>query len=579
MGGLNTYCCLLLLLFYLGVFAQTKKSSDKSPFFSEKVTEKTHLDLNSDMLLSGETLLYKITIETDKKQGDLNQSKLAYVKLMGADNKTWFFHKIGIQNGSGAGSYRIPVDAVSGDYKLICYTNWSRNNRDSGYFVKDLLIINPFLKQEKRNTEAAKNYTLSAQKSIPVKPENSTNQISLSLDTTAYGMRKPVHIDLKLIDNNLAGDYLLAVRKLSPAQSQLLIPEKYLGLDNKNKTYLPEFRGELLSGVISTKNQNMPVNDKTVSFSIPGKNFIFKNVKTDSSGHFLILLDKSYNTTNTILQVVNKHSEAYHISLDSKEQEIFDQLTFKTLYVDPSLSDWLMERSTDVQIMNAYAGMLVDQKKDSITPSLFYEPYATRYKLDDYDRFLTMHETFTEIITSAAMRIDEDQVRLKVYNTENPFKDGLDKIDPLVLIDGIQIQDNSLVKNLDPKTVEAIDIVPQQYRYGPSYFSGIISIITKKKDFTLSEDTNEVSQIHLSLPIIDDGFSQQNYGILHNASRRPDYRVQLYWNPHVKLTAEDKQIQFYTSDQEGIFEVQLIGYDHSGNTIKLTKRFSVQELR
>lgn len=576
MGRLvNTYFIGLLLLLHLSVFAQAEKNSGIPTSFNGNVTEKARLDLNSEIILSGETLLYKVTVVNGRPGDSTNQSKIAYVRLVDKSNKTWFAHKVLIDRGTGSGSFKIPIEAQSGNYKLISYTNWSKNNQESGYFIKDILIINPFLKPEKAPSDSEIGYVLSKREIAPTITKNPNNTVKIELDKAIYGPRELVNLNLVPINPDFTGSFSLSVRKVLPLAVQKQIPEGFYGAVDTSETYLPEFRGEVLSGRIETNDPDLRVDGKTVSLSIPGRDFLFKNAETDAEGKFFFLLDKPYNSTKSILQVIDKKANIYKISVDKNAPDLSQPLNFKNLKLEPELKNWLLDRSMDIQITNAYAETVPTSIIDSASADLFYSPFATRYKLDDYDRFPTMHETFTEIIWDAAMRVDQDQVQLKVYNTENPFNDGLDKLDPLVVIDGIQIQDNILVENLDVKNVDFIDVVPKQYRYGPSYFSGIISIITKNGDFTLPENEERALLFDLPLPINNSGFAQIIDSLAKENKRIPDYRTQLYWDPNVQLEDKEIKIQFNASDLEGVFEVVLKGYGFDEKTIEFKTRFSI----
>ena len=563
-----------MLILHLSLAAQAKRNEFIKEGFNGKIIERTYLDLNTDIIVSGETLLYKISVQM-KFSDSLNQSKIAYITLIDENKKSWFAHKVALKNGTGSGSYRIPVDAKSGNYKLISYTNWSMNNKESGYFVKDILIINPFLKPESKATSATDKYILSAQNEDSISTENSSDGLDIKFNKKIYGTREAVKVSVNSFKDSMGGSYLFSVRKVSPVIPQQQITQKYLGDLDKSHTYLPEFRGELLSGTIIHKDQKLPIENKTVSLSIPGQNFIFKNVNTDTNGHFLIQLDKPYATTKCILQVIDKNPDTYNIILDNNYPKIFDQLKFRELKLEKNLQKWLDKRSIDIQIMNSYAETLYKNNAHNVPEDLFYFPYAKRYKLDDYDRFPTMHQTFTEIIEEAAMREDQNQVQLKIYNNENPFNDGLDKIDPLVLIDGIQIQDYHLVKNLDPGNVEYVDIVPLQYRYGPSYFNGIISVLTKNRSFILPKKEGRSQVFEISLPKTDSEFFEKYYTKLPNDKRIPDYRIQLFWDPNFDLSS---QMLFYTSDIEGVFEILLKGYNNKGIAVEIRKRFKVESV-
>ncbi len=88
-------------------------------------------------------------------------------------------------------------------------------------------------------------------------------------------------------------------------------------------------------------------------------------------------------------------------------------------------------------------------------------------------------------------------MRVLIHNTNPIIKNELDKLAPLVLTDGIQIQDFSLLANLNPARVDFVDIVPQQYCYGPKIFGGIVAVSTKENDFKLPE--NSVNSLNFEL--------------------------------------------------------------------------------
>ncbi|MGB3775834.1 MAG: hypothetical protein WA951_11310 [Leeuwenhoekiella sp.] len=186
-----------------------------------------------------------------------------------------------------------------------------------------------------------------------------------------------------------------------------------------------------------------------------------------------------------------------------------------------------------------------------------------------------MHETFIEVIELAAMRLDPDQVRMRVYNTNPIIKSELDKLDPLVLINGILIQDLKMVAELNPARIAYIDVVAQQYRLGPKIFGGIIALTTKENDFKLPQNTPNTINFELLRPIQNADFQYKNYGNQPESTRIPDYRAQLYWDPEITITQQPKEIVFYTSDKTGTFEIKLTGYNVSGEKIEFLKTFTV----
>ena len=537
--------------------------------FDQITQEQTRLEMNSTILLSGQDLLYRVVVQGAQK----NLSKIAYVSLIDERGKTWFLHKVAINKQRiGSASFIIPPDAITGNYKLLSYTSWSKNNKKTAYFSQDLLVINPFIPLKKGvNAPSTKEiYTIiERESSKDVTTGNSA--INVALNTQTYRPREEVIVDITAENLAFEGNYGLSVRQVPVTQTDQKLQASHINHKEENKMYLPEIKGDLISGNIESDETS--VSNQLISLSIPGKKSNFKLTETNKDGRFVFLIDQPYDTSKAIIQVLDK-SVDFKIIVDVNLPEPAEKPSFKKVILDPSLTYWITEQSIDLQIENAYQE-LPTTATDSIENQKFYHPFATRYILDDYTRFPSMHETFTEVVELAAMRIETDQVRMLVYNSDAIFKSELNKLAPLILIDGIQIQDFSLVANLKPARVDNIDVVAQQYRYGPRIFGGIIAINTKENDFRLPENSPNMTSFELVNPIKNSGFINKNYQNKSDFSRIPDYRSQLFWNPQIAITQQPKQISFFTSDKKGIFEIALTGYTLSGEKIEVKKTFRV----
>jgi hypothetical protein len=59
-------------------------------------------------------------------------------------------------------------------------------------------------------------------------------------------------------------------------------------------------------------------------------------------------------------------------------------------------------------------------------------------------------------------------------------------------------------------------------------------------------------------------------------SRIPDYRNLLYWNPDITFDQGDSnKIEFYTSDDEGIYEIEIFGIYKDGSILSENSNFKV----
>jgi hypothetical protein len=109
----------------------------------------------------------------------------------------------------------------------------------------------------------------------------------------------------------------------------------------------------------------------------------------------------------------------------------------------------------------------------------FYGYPDKTYILDDYTRFPTMEEVLREFVFEAKSRKSSDNYRLFVLNL--PYRIYFDD-EPLVLLDGVPVNDPNKIMQLDPLKLQKIEIVARKYYLGTAIYSGIISLFSYTGD-------------------------------------------------------------------------------------------------
>lgn len=538
--------------------------------------EQVFVSLNSKVLLAGEVLRYKAYALTESNQIS-SLSRILYVSLRNENDSVVFNHKIKLDKGVASGDYFLPASLKTGVYTLVGYTNFSRNNPMDAYFKRKIYVVNTFVKSTQiENVADTVSISFQPQGALAYyKNEALQDALQLNSDKSNYSTREKVSVTALLKAPSSSGNYSLSVRKLDPVaivDNMERQPEKMAS----DVFYIPEMRGELLSGVVMNMQDGSPVANQTVSLTIPGEDYVFKMAKTNSSGRFFFAVDEGYTSAKSIVQLSGAKDFERKILMDNKALELAPTPpTF--LKLEPNLKEWLEARSVQLQIENAY----FEVKKDSVLSQPknppFFENLGTEYLLDDYTRFATVRETFVEIVSLAAIRGSGESI---VFSVNNPYDPrGIAKfnnIPPLVLMDGMEVLDNAQVLNYNAREIESIRVINQPYRYGPKIFSGIIVITTKKGDF-IPPISENVQQIALSpLEPIKRPFAVE-YGPDQRWSRIPDYRVQLLWQPEVSWSGDGYETNFFTSDVTGIFEIVLEGFSDEGKFISVKNYFTVTE--
>jgi hypothetical protein len=146
------------------------------------------------------------------------------------------------------------------------------------------------------------------------------------------------------------------------------------------------------------------------------------------------------------------------------------------------------------------------------------------------------------------------------------------------MIDGVIINDPTIIANTDPETVERIDVEKEKYFVGNYMFYGILNVITKAGDF--GSVTLPDYAIRIPYKVLDPvwSFFSPDYSVSgSNENHIPDFRNTLYWNPTVKTDLNGKDIlEFWASDIISDYEINIQGVTPDGKLISVRKVIKVE---
>lgn len=342
-------------------------------------------------------------------------------------------------------------------------------------------------------------------------------------------------------------------------------------------THLPDFRGELISGTLKRKDNQSSVADHLVFLSLPARDYQFYASKTDQNGRFYFNTKPIYEDRDMMIQVDNNEEGQYALKLDQDFWRNYTPFSPQRLFLDSTQRALIQNRSIQAQIENAY----YTQKSDSIIKlkisKHFYQNPNQVYILEDYTRFPSVVDIIRENIGGVFIRKKKDGYHL---STEAGTVTGIGTSqDALVLLDGLPIADHDAITEYDQANIESIDLVNKRFLYGPlDAKGGVISFHTFKGDLEgFPLNPNLIQKKHLGMqapklyysPVYDSPEAQ--------ASRIPDFRTQLYWNPSEQMPLEGSHtITFYTSDDTGNYELCIEGILDTGEPLYLKKSFEVK---
>ncbi|WP_190926183.1 hypothetical protein [Hymenobacter armeniacus] len=194
--------------------------------------------------------------------------------------------------------------------------------------------------------------------------------------------------------------------------------------------------------------------------------------------------------------------------------------------------------------------------------SFFGQPNETYY-LDKYTRFKVMEEVLREYVPGVVVRIRKDGFHLLVTDRAN--KVLLEK-NPMVLLDGVPVFDMNKVMAINPLKVQKLEVIDSRYLHGAAIYNGLMSLTTYKGDLEgYQPDARALVQQYEGVQRQREFYAPRYETAAEKASRLPDLRNLLYWNPNLALTGAGAQtVEFYTGDQTGRYLVVLQGLSSSG---------------
>lgn len=579
---------LFLLLFSLHMpvsgYSQANTTSEKGVLLEEIPQEKIFLHYNATLLFAGEYLYYKL-YNLDAETGNFSQiSKVAYVELVGKDGKSVFKHKILLENSQGQGDFFLPTTVPSGNYKLLAYTNWMRNK--NAFFAGDLAIINPYrgdqsaitanASEEASNPVSSERIGLSQKNSSKVNDDN----MKMTLQKDTFGSRQKVMIDFE----GVSGNYSLSAR----VKDSIDIPQSFNSRNfivsnhteplNRDSVFLPEVRGDLFSGRIvpDPKDSNQEKSGKKIAFSIPGEDFIFKIATTDKQGRFYLNLDDHYLADQALMQVISEGFNEFTIQPDPLPQIDVKTFTFGNFEITPKMKNWILDRSVQNQIENAYYSVKPDTLKSLQEIVPFYTKEPMVYDLDAYTRFPTIKETFVEIIKfSYISKARNGKSRIIVRQPQGATNYD---IPTLLLVDGVMVQDHEQFINYPAKNVKSINILRDNIFLGSHIFSGLVDVRTIEGNYAEVIDKTNIEVVTLKPAESKKSYFKQTYKdeAKNLFQRIPDLRTQLFWQPSLDFQTSRQSLEFYTSDVPGVVEIRLEGFTHQGKPVSVTREILVK---
>jgi hypothetical protein len=337
--------------------------------------------------------------------------------------------------------------------------------------------------------------------------------------------------------------------------------------------------GHLLSGWMKKRNSPEVETGSLLYLSVPAKAATFQYARINSTGHFEFLLPVDYSWKNLIIQPAVP-DENITIQIESSFSRRLPESVSYTDSVNKEFPKLASNFGASYQVEKIYgaAHRTENQTVEDLIPAAkrFYGKPETELNMDDYIKLPIVQEIFFELVPGVRLRSRKSGYEMRVYN---PVDNLIYDQQPLVMIDGVIINDLEILANLDPETIEKIDATRTPYLTGELLHYGIVNVITRAGNFrnmTLPDYAARLSyRIADPLP----SFHAPEYSDTDNKqSRIPDFRNTLFWSPSLKPDKDGKvRFEFWTSDIVADYIVNIQGITGDGELISVKKPIRVNK--
>jgi hypothetical protein len=146
-----------------------------------------------------------------------------------------------------------------------------------------------------------------------------------------------------------------------------------------------------------------------------------------------------------------------------------------------------------------------------------------------------------------------------------------------VVVDGAFIQNHQSVLDFDANKVKTIKVNREEYYYGKIVYQGVLQIETFDGNYAEELSGDYLKKFNrLSAQPKKNYFSQKyNQANRISTNRIPDFREQLFWHPNFEFNKRTMNLEFFTSDIKGDFEIILEGYTNLGEPVYITENITV----
>ncbi|WP_255594253.1 hypothetical protein [Pontibacter sp. HSC-14F20] len=259
----------------------------------------------------------------------------------------------------------------------------------------------------------------------------------------------------------------------------------------------------------------------------------------------------------------------------------------------------IFARKTDTAFVQALPPHVISAAQKHYTRSNIHniygltEPHATAplprlpadrvFKLDEYVAFQDVEEAIREATTNLRMLKKKGKQTVRLLYVA-PGTKRMMKEEPLYLLDGVMLENMDEIMALDLNDIASIEIAWSEEKL----YAGNLGRLVDNGMFAIYTKSGEARERlkEKGMPVLYEQYNLPRNFVVPTAisgdaaqAQLPDFRQQLFWQPYLQAGADGSAtFTFYTSDETGVFEIQVQGQTAEGIPVSGSSSFEVKLL-
>ena len=481
--------------------------------------ERVYVTTDRDWYAAGETV-YLSAFCADENGALSPVSAVAYVELTSAQGME-LTGKVALYGGRGAGSLQLPRNLASGNYRLSAYTRLSSDP------MKGSRILSVYNTLSTARVPGGVEVGHLPEDALHSSPVGGIRVNTLPDGRMSLSSQKDATLSVSVFRNEPLPSYgstTIAEALKAPSGAPAAA----------------EYDGEIITLHLTGAQAG-----QEVLVSRPGHLEDLYSATVQPDGTASVFTGNLFGAGDLVV-TLEEGTSAFRVEVENPFREL-SAADIPTLMLYPTMASALSRLGARMQVTRAFDADTLYVGLPARQLNFVAEEDCRHYILDHYTRFATMPEVLVEILSSSIRaRGQGDDMELQVYyRTRQESSLSFEEGNSLILVDGVPVLDHSLIYQMDPALVKAVDVYPYSYAVGRNIYRGIANFITFKEDMGGIRFGDNVR-------VLD--FEGPSYPVAFTPSTDPGYpnqRETLLWQPLLNLKAGEEWILPLLEAEEG----------------------------